>query len=122
MSDDFNEQIGRLDERMGSMEEKIDDLASKVDQIRAPKMWPVISGVLAIIAIIGGAGSTWVNMRLKPVEIQQAQSSKDFERLYDDLRDVQRQLREVATVKYVDDKTGYMYHELKNKIPTYKAP
>lgn len=122
MSDDFNAQVGRLDERMKGMEEKLVDLATKVDQIRAPKMWPVILGVIAITGFIGGIGAGWVNLRLEPLKIQQAQGQKDFDRLYDDVRTLQKALSDCATVKYVDDKTGYMYHELKNKIPTYKAP
>lgn len=122
MSEDFNEQIGRLDERMGSMEEKIDDLSTKVDQIRAPKMWPTVLGVVAVVGFIGGIGAGWVNLRLEPIKIQQAQGQKDFDRLYDDVRALQKAFSECATVKYVDDKTGYMYHELKNKIPTYKSP
>lgn len=116
MSDDFNAQIGRLDERMKGMEDKIDDLASKVDQIRAPKLWPIVSGVLALIAIIGGAGSTWVNMRLKPIEIEQARDAKDFQRLYDDFRALQKSVDGKADSRYVDDKIAYAYDRLKTEI------
>lgn len=123
MSEDFNAQVGRLDERMKGMEGKIDTLTEQVELLRKErevKWWPIILGVVAVAGFIGGIGAGWVNLRLEPIKIQQAQGQKDFDRLYDDVRTIQKQLDSKADSKSVEDRIGYAYDRLKTEIQLKK--
>lgn len=118
--------MGRLDERMKGMGIKLDDLSTKVDAMRAPKMWPVVLGVVCVAGFIGGIGAGWVNLRLEPLKIQQARGEKDFDRLYDEVKSIQKLVDAKSDSKYVDDKIAYAYdrilQEIKIKIAQKPQP
>lgn len=116
MSDDFNAQVGRLDERMKGMEDKLDDLANKVDAMRAPKWGATIGICVAVAGFVYATGGGWVSLKLEPIRDNLLRAEKDIERLKDEMRYINSRADQKADKTYVDDKISYAFDRLKTEM------
>lgn len=128
MSTEQDSRIAVIETQLGSLMNGQEKHSKELEAIRRaiednkPKLMPLIAITITLACALSGANAMWVNLRVKPIEIQQARSEKDFDRLYDDIKILKTRLEEAATIKYVDEKSSYLYHDLKNKIPPVKVP